>query len=112
MKMFFTKKKGKQTVTPKLKKEIPCIITTDKRGVFMGYIDPETNQEKSIIANNVRMVVFWSTDVRGLFGLAANGPTKNCRITAPAPACVLHGITAVLEITEKAEKAFKAEPWG
>lgn len=91
---------------------IPCLITTDKRGVFMGYIDPDHRPEKSISAKNVRMVVYWSSDVRGLFGLAANGPTKSCKITAAAPACVLHGVTAVMDITEKAEKAFKAEHWG
>ena len=90
---------------------IAVIITTDKRGVFCGYIDPKQRIEKTISAKNVRMVVYWSADVRGLLGLAANGPTKGCRITAAAPACVLHGVTAVMDITEKAEKAFKAEPW-
>lgn len=92
-------------------KLIPCLITTDKRGVFMGYIDPATRPEKTITAVDVRMVVYWSADVRGLFGLAANGPTKGCKVTAAAPGCVLHGVTAVMDITEKAEKAFKSEPW-
>jgi hypothetical protein len=91
--------------------EVPCIITTDKRGVFMGYIDPAKQGEKSIEAKDVRMVVSWSADVKGLFGLAANGPTKGCRITAAAPSCVLHGVTAVMTITEKAEKAFQSQPW-
>ena len=90
---------------------VPCLITTDKRGVFMGYIDPHQKFEKSISAIDVRMVVHWSSDVRGLFGLAANGPTNSCRITAAAPSCVLHGVTAVMDITKKAEKAFKSEPW-
>lgn len=77
----------------------------------MGYINPNHRPEKTISAKNVRMIVHWSSDVRGLFGLAANGPTKGCRVTAAAPACVLHGVTAVMDITEKAEKAFRAEPW-
>lgn len=92
-------------------KAVACIITTDKRGVFMGYIDPARRLEKSIEAKDVRMVVYWSADVKGLFGLAATGPTKGCRITAPAPGCVLHGVTAVLDISPKAEKAFAGEPW-
>lgn len=91
---------------------IPCIITTDKRGVFMGYIDPSKQSENSIKATEVRMVVYWSADVKGLFGLAANGPSKGCRVTAAAPSCVLHGVTAVMTITEKAEKAFLGQPWG
>lgn len=107
---ILTKRKS-AGMAEKKKDQIPCIITTDKRGVFMGYIDPGQRSDKTVTAKNVRMVVYWSADVKGLFGLAANGPTKNCRVTAPAPGCVLHGVTAVMDITEKAEKAFKAEPW-
>lgn len=90
---------------------IPCIITTDKRGVFMGYINPAQRLDTTITAKDVRMVVYWSQDVRGLFGLAANGPSKGCKVTAAAPGCVLHGVTAVLDISAKAEKAFAGEPW-
>lgn len=98
-------------MSTKKEKLTPCLITTDKRGVFMGYINPDSRQEKTVSAQSVRMVVYWSADVHGLFGLAANGPTKSCRVTAPAPSCTLHGVTAVIDITEKAEKAFRAEPW-
>jgi hypothetical protein len=92
-------------------KKIPCLITTDKRGVFMGYIDPKDAKNKDIEAEEIRMVFRWSEEVRGVVSLAANGPTKNCRVTAAAPKGILHGVTAVLECTPKAEKAFKSEPW-
>jgi hypothetical protein len=87
------------------------LITTDKRGVFMGYIDPKDIKETQLTATDVRMCVKWSEDVKGVVGLAANGPSKNCRITAAAPKAVLHGVHAILEITKKAEKEWKKEHW-
>ena len=87
------------------KEKIPVLITTDstKRGVFMAYIDPSNNLKESIEAEDIRMCVMWSADVKGVVGLAATGPTKGCRITKAAPKGVLHGVTAVLSITPEAE---------
>lgn len=96
-----------------MKDKVPCLITTDssKRGVFMGFIDPEDADKETIIADEVRMAVYWSKDVRGVVGLAAKGPTKNCRITAAAKKATLKGVTAVLEITNEALEAWRKEPW-
>ena len=89
------------------------LITTDKRGVFMGYINDKDYDKtnKSITALDIRMCNYWSNDVKGVVGLAANGPSKNCRISKAAPKGLLEGITAILELTPKAEKAWKKEPW-
>ncbi len=94
-------------------KRIPVLITTDntKRGVFMGYINPKDASEAVLEATDVRMCVYWSSDVRGVLGLAANGPTKRCKISPAAPRVRLHGITSVSDISEKAEKAWEKEPW-
>jgi len=95
-------------------KKIPVLITTDntKRGVFMGYIDPANANDTVLEAEDVRMCVYWSRSVKGVLGLAATGPDSECRITKAAPKARLHGVTAVLDITTKAEKAWKLEPWG
>ncbi len=92
---------------------VPVLITTDttKRGVFMGFIDPKDADKETLEAHEVRMAVFWSTDVKGVIGLAAIGPTKSCRITAAAKRAVLKGVTAVLEITDEALVAWRKEPW-
>ena len=96
-----------------MKDKVACLITTDstKRGVFMGFIDPKDADKETLEAYEVRMCVFWSTDVKGVVGLAAHGPTKNCRITDPAKKAVLKGVTAVLEMTDEALAAWRKEPW-
>ena len=95
-------------------KKIPVLITTDKdkRGVFMGYIDPKDADSTVLVAKDVRMCVYWSKEVKGVLGLAATGPDKSSRITKSVPKARLHGVTAVMDITKMAEKAWRSEPWG
>lgn len=97
-----------------MSKKIPVLITTDntKRGVFMGYVDPDKASETVLEAEEVRMCVYWSKEVKGVLGLAATGPDKHCKITKATPKARLHGVTAVMDITKQAEKAWKSEPWG
>lgn len=96
-----------------MKNKVPVLITTDttKRGVFMGFIDPNDADKEALEAHQVRMAVYWSTDVKGVVGLAATGPTKNCKITAAAKKATIRGVTAVLELTDEAVKAWEKEPW-
>lgn len=93
--------------------KVPVLITTDstKRGVFMGFIDPKDADKETLIAEEVRMAVYWSQEVRGVLGLAATGPDKNCRISKSVPKATLKGVTAVVEITDDALKAWRKEPW-
>ena len=93
---------------------IPVLITTDntKRGVFSAYIKPEDVDKENIEAYEIRMAVYWSSDVKGVLGLAANGPTESCRISPAAIRGIIRGVTSVCELSKKAEKAFKSEPWG
>lgn len=96
-----------------MKNKIPVLITTDttKRGVFMGFIDPKDADKETLEAYDVRMAVYWSADVKGVIGLAAKGPSKDCRISAAAKKAVLKGVTAVVEITDDALEAWRKEPW-
>lgn len=94
--------------------KIPVLITTDKdkRGVFMGFINPADADKEIMVAEEVRMAVYWSSDVCGVVGLASNGPTSGCRISPPAKRATLKGVTAVMELTDAAVKAWRKEPWG
>lgn len=96
------------------KDKVAVLITTDssKKGVFMGLINPKDADKEIIEAEEVRMAVYWSQDVRGVIGLAATGPTKDCRITKAANKAVLKGVTAVVELSNEALKAWRKEPWG
>ena len=92
---------------------IPCLITTDKdkRGVFMGYINPDDMDKEVVEAHDVRMCVYWNSEVKGVLGLAATGPSNQCKVSKAAKRAKLHGVTAVFELTSDAEAAWAKEPW-
>lgn len=90
------------------KREQAVIVTTVHRGVFFGYatdVDGETIELK-----RARLCVYWSADVKGFMGLAANGPSASCRI-GPAADIVLRNITAVLSVTPDAVAKWESAPW-
>lgn len=92
----------------------PVVVTTEHRGVFFGYLEggnPAGSTTDPIIITQAQMCVYWSSDVRGVLGLAATGPTKNCKITPPVPAITLHKITAVMAASDEAVISWKAQPW-
>ena len=57
------------------------------------------------------MCVYWSSDVKGVVGLAAKGPTRGCKIGPPAPFITLQDVTSVMEASEEAAKAWESQPW-
>ena len=89
-------------------KERPVVVTTVHRGVFFGYATDTTGE--TIALNRSRLCLYWSADVKGFMGLAANGPTKGCRIGPPAD-ITLRNITAVIEVTSDAVAAWEKAPW-
>ncbi len=89
-------------------KEQAVMVTTEHRGVFFGYAT-ETDGE-IVRLKRARLCLYWSADVRGFMGLAANGPSKSCRIGPPAD-IDLRKITAVLAVTPEAEKRWNEAPW-
>lgn len=100
-------------MTKKQTQTIPVLITTDstKRGVFMGFINPNDVDKETLTADEVRMAVYWSADVGGVLGLAAKGPSKGCRISPATKRATLKGVTAVVELTDEAVAAWRKEPW-
>jgi hypothetical protein len=86
----------------------PVVVTTAHRGVFFGYAT-DTDGEQ-IALTQARLCLYWSADVKGFMGLASSGPSKSCRI-GPAADITLRDITAVLEATPEAVKAWGQAPW-
>lgn len=93
--------------------KIPVLITTNKdlRGVFFGYINQEDADKETMRVEDVQMCVYWSANVCGVLGLAATGPLKGCRVTKPAKAATVKGVTLVAECSKEAVKAWKSTPW-
>ena len=90
-------------------KLVPVIVTTSHRGVFFGFGVPSDAQ--TIRIERVRMVVYWSADVRSVLGLAVNGPTSGCKVGPSAPAITLRDVTSVIECSEEAAQKFEDFKW-
>lgn len=87
----------------------PMVVTT-QRGAFFGYGILDINAQH-VRLDNARMIVYWSADCRSVVGLAANGPSKGCRIGPRAPAIVIRDVTACIECTSEAAAKFEEAPW-
>lgn len=94
--------KARQTI------ERAVVVTTSHRGVFFGYAE-DTDGEQ-IALKKARLCLYWSADMKGFMGLASSGPSKSSRV-GPAADITLRNITAVLEATPEAVKAWESAPW-
>lgn len=85
-------------------KERPVIVTTVYRGVFYGWAT-ETDGE-TIKLSRARLCIYWSADLRGFMGLAATGPSKDCKV-GPRADITLRAITSVIEVSDEAQKRWE-----
>jgi hypothetical protein len=88
----------------------PVVITTQHRGVFFGWADPEELHEDTIRLTQARNCIAWQRSIGGVLGLAQTGPNPECKIGAVAPALQLRDITAVVECSPVAAKAWSEAP--
>jgi hypothetical protein len=80
----------------------PVLVTTAHRGVFGGLIpDDQDLTVKQMPLKDARMAIRWGT-TKGLMELCDSGPTTSSKISAPADIPMLHDITAVFAISDKA----------
>jgi hypothetical protein len=87
----------------------PVLVTTQHRGVFGGLVpDGQDLTVKQMPLKDARMAIYWGT-TRGLMELCDTGPTASSRISAPADIPMLHDITAVFAITDKAWEKWQSK---
>ena len=80
----------------------PVLITTQHRGVFAGLIPVDQDLSvKAMPLKSARMAIYWGT-TNGVMELCDTGPTSKSRISATADIPMLHDITAIFDISEKA----------
>jgi hypothetical protein len=65
----------------------------------------------TVTLTDARCAIYWSIAMRGVFGLAASGPDKDCRIGAAVSSLTLHDVTAMAPCTDAAVAAWQAAPW-
>lgn len=91
------------------------LITTEKRGVFMGKLISagEDVTGRYVEIESAQMCVYWDKAIRGVLGLASEGPGDRCRITAPVPGITRIGfVTSESDVTNEAVKRWQSCPWG
>lgn len=89
------------------------VVTTDKdrRGVFGGYLE-SWDQDKAIaVLTGAHMAIYWSSETKGVLGLASIGPQEGSRITPAVPRIELNGVTSVIDCKEEAISEWIREPW-
>lgn len=89
----------------------PVVVTTEYRGVFFGYVEDDSKLPSEITLSSARMCVYWSSATKGVLGLAATGPAKDCRVTQATPRFTAYKVTAVAECSPEAAEAWEAGPW-
>ena len=91
---------------------IPVLVTTDKRGVFFGYVvESPASLAGEIELSDARNCIYWTTEMHGVFGLASRGPSKDCRIGPKVSWLRLSGVTSVALCTPEAAGRWEEEPW-
>jgi hypothetical protein len=84
------------------------LVTTEFRGVFFGRIIDNKNLPDEITLSKVRNCIYWSSDVGGFLGLAANGPTSGCKIGVEVPELRLFKVTSVSPVSDEAAKKWNS----
>lgn len=85
------------------------LITTAHKGVWFAQVEEgkDLTTETLTDLKNCRMAIYWGT-TKGLQELCETGPTKNSKISAPSDIPVLHKVTAVFSVTDKAAEVWKS----
>lgn len=92
----------------KKSKDIPVVVTTERRLVAFGYADPKTVERKSFWLRNLRPCLYWPKGVSGFTGLAERGPVEGSRVGARTSEILLHDVTSVQRCTPEAVKAWES----
>ena len=93
----------------KKEQERAVVVFTEKRGVVFGYATDTSGDPVTL--KRARMCVYWSAATRGALGLGADGPAQGSKITKSVPSIELRGVTAVMECSADAVKAWESAPW-
>lgn len=91
--------------------EQAVVVTTEHRGVFFGYINPERVRDEQLELKRARLCVYWSTAMHGFMGLASMGPDNACKIGPQAESITLRKITSVVACTPAAVDRWEKGPW-
>lgn len=83
------------------------LITTAHRGVWYAEVEESKDLTTETLTDlkNCRMAIYWGT-TKGLHELCSTGPSSSSKISEKADIPVLHKVTAVFTVTDKAAEAW------
>ncbi len=87
------------------------VVTTEWRGVFFGYVEDDSDLPAKIVLRDARNCVYWSSTIRGVLGLAAIGPSNDCKIGPKVPTATIWKVTGVFGCDPASIKKWEAAPW-
>ena len=87
------------------------VVTTEKRGVFFGYVEDDSKAPAQITLSQARMCVYWAVETKGVIGLAMSGPLGASRITHAIPSMIVYQVTAILECSPEAIAKWEEGLW-
>lgn len=86
----------------------PVIVCTERRYVAFGYLAEYDRAGRVAVIEGARCAMYWGT-TGGIHQLAETGPVKGkSRIGNRAPRIELLEVTAVIDVTEAAVKAWES----
>jgi hypothetical protein len=94
--------------------ERAVVICTAKRAVVFGYTSEGADEimaRGTVSLVRARLCTYWSKETHGVFGLSNPGPQNGSRIGPRGPKATLGEITAVLDCSDEATKAWESEMW-
>ena len=100
-----TKGRSKKCV----EKRIILCCGNNGRAVVYGTVDAEPAAGRPVRLRNARMILYWSAECGGLFGLARSGPKTDTRITATVDEVVETSWQEFLAVSDAAVE--KIERW-
>jgi len=87
------------------------LVTTEFRGVFYGIIKDKENSPNEITLTDACNCISWSRRCGGFLGLAAEGPTRDCKIGKKVPEITLYKVTSITPVTDKANEVWRGKEW-
>lgn len=87
------------------------VVTTSHDGVFYGELVEQNDATKIVQLKDAKNCLSWTADVRGFMGLACSGPSETCRVGPAVPTARLCDVTAILDVTGAARKAWDNSSW-
>ncbi len=93
-----------------MKNMIAVLVTTSHRGVFFGYAKSSKIAEE-ITLKKARMCIYWTSEVKGVLGLAVTGPLSGCRIGPAVNSLSLNNVDSITECSPQAVENWEKGIW-